>query len=425
MTESIQTFLNERKELWLKDRVKKAENDTEVAELQQQADDKFSLQEWLPDAAKRVSQLSMVSHPSKFSHPSAKTSSVIAQVKSAQDGYLRSGNVHYPLDVFGNAAAMDVYKFLSLSLTEDSTVLTGFEKDNQDLKSLIEKSSLNFASLKQAFLVIKNDDASSKTDHLVKQVYFPLENNEYHLLSILTPSGLITRLKQSIDQLRFSDATKEAKEKRKKNEHDVEGYADIFDLTVTAYGGTQPQNVSVLNSQNAGRAYLLSSCPPSFEERKIRLPTRDFFEQCLYSKGYKQSFKELQVLIRKDLDGETGKRKNTYLIRIDIDKTLRKIIEQILFKAFCIRKYKKGWSISDSYKTLPLYQRIWLDDFYEEHRKDDDGWFEEISLRISKWIINVYEDKEIIENSYMLGSGEILAVKEIVKELLDEDKEFF
>ena len=51
MTESIHTFLNERKELWLKDRVKKAENDVERAELQQQADDRFSLKEWLPDAA--------------------------------------------------------------------------------------------------------------------------------------------------------------------------------------------------------------------------------------------------------------------------------------------------------------------------------------------------------------------------------------
>ena len=152
MTASIMSFLSERKELWLKDRLKTAENDSAIAELQQQADDKFSLQEWLPDAAKRVAQLSMVSHPSKFSHPSARTSSVIAQVKSAQDGYLRSGNVNYPLDVFGNAAAMDVYKFLSLKLTEDCTVLTGFEHDDHDLKRLIENASLDFESLKQNLL---------------------------------------------------------------------------------------------------------------------------------------------------------------------------------------------------------------------------------------------------------------------------------
>ena len=39
MTESIQNFLNERKELWLKDRLKKAENDSVISELQGQADD--------------------------------------------------------------------------------------------------------------------------------------------------------------------------------------------------------------------------------------------------------------------------------------------------------------------------------------------------------------------------------------------------
>jgi CRISPR-associated protein Csy1 len=126
--------LNERKELWLKDRIKKAENENVIAELQQQANDKFSLNEWLPDAAKRVTQLSMVSHPSKFSHPSAKTSSVIAKVEQSNDGYLRSGNVDYSLDVFGNAAAMDVFKFLSLPLNEKFTVLDGFEQQDQALK---------------------------------------------------------------------------------------------------------------------------------------------------------------------------------------------------------------------------------------------------------------------------------------------------
>ncbi len=109
MIENIDAFLNERKELWLKDRLKKAENETAIAELQQQANEKFDLSEWLPDAAKRVTQLSMVSHPSKFSHPSARTSSVIVRATQANDGYLRSGNVDYPLDVFGNAAAMDVF----------------------------------------------------------------------------------------------------------------------------------------------------------------------------------------------------------------------------------------------------------------------------------------------------------------------------
>ncbi len=416
MTESIHTFLNERKELWLKDRVKKAENDVEIAELQQQADDRFSLKEWLLDAAKRVSQLSMVSHPSKFSHPSAKTSSVIAQVKSAKDGYLRSGNVHYPLDVFGNAAAMDVYKFLSLNLAEDYTVLTGFEHDHEDLKSLIEKSSLNFASLKQAFLVIKNDDASSKTDHLVKQVYFPIADTEYHLLSILTPSGLITRLKLAIDQLRFSEATKEAKDKRKKNEHDAIGYADIFDLTVTAYGGTQPQNVSVLNSQNAGRAYLLSSCPPILEKRTVRLPRTDFFAQCLYRKNYQDSFVQLHKFMQLDV--------NNLDIRTAIRNILQFVIDQVILQGLKIREYyPEGWSQQDYYAGLPKLQRIWLDSMYVEQRENDSEWRNELSEDIARWILRSYE--KVISESEMLGTTEINDVKQRVEESLRQAKEFF
>jgi len=416
MTESIHTFLNERKELWLKDRVKKAVNDVEIAELQQQADDRFSLKEWLPDAAKRVSQLSMVSHPSKFSHPSAKTSSVIAQVKSAQDGYLRTGNVHYPLDVFGNAAAMDVYKFLSLNLAEDYTVLTGFEHDHEDLKSLIEKSSLNFTSLKQAFLVIKNDDTSSKTDHLVKQVYFPIADTEYHLLSILTPSGLIARLKLAIDQLRFSEATKEAKEKRKKNEHDAIGYADIFDLTVTAYGGTQPQNVSVLNSQNAGRAYLLSSCPPILEKRTVRLPRTDFFVQCLYRKNYQDSFVQLHKFMQLDL--------NNIDIRTAIRNILQFVIDQVILQGLKIREYySEGWSQQEYYANLPKLQRIWLDEMYAEQRENDSEWRNELSEDIARWILRSYE--KVISESEMLGTAEINDVKQRVEESLRQAKEFF
>lgn len=416
MIESIQTFLNERKELWLKDRVKKAENDTVIAELQRQADDKFSLNEWLPDAAKRVSQLSMVSHPSKFSHPSAKTSSVIAHVKAAQDGYLRSGNVNYLLDVFGNAAAMDVYKFLSLNLTEDLTVLAGFEQDYQDLKNMIEKSSLDFESLKKSFLVIKNDDASCKTDHLVKQIYFPIGENEYHLLSILTPSGLITKIKQTIDQVRFSDATKEAKEKRKKNERDLQGYADIFDLTVTAYGGTQPQNVSVLNSQNAGRAYLLSSCPPFLEKRAVRLPKTDFFAQCLYRKNFQDSFIQLHKFMQLDL--------NNIDIRTAIRKIIQFVIDQVLLQGFKIREYyPEGWSNQDYYASLPKLQRIWLDQLYTTQREDNSEWRNELSEDIARWILRSYE--KVIHDAYKLGTGEINEVKQRVDKSLQQAKEFF
>lgn len=416
MTASIHTFLNARKELWLKDRLKKATNDIEIAELQQQADDKFHLKEWLPDAAKRVVQLSMVSHPSKFSHPSAKTSSIIALVSASKDGYLRTGNVDYPLDVFGNAAAMDVYKFLCLSLSNELSVLDGFEQDDQNLKNLIQQASLDFETLKTNFLMIKQNDTTSKTDHLIKQVYFPIAQDEYHLLSILTPSGLITRLKQKIDHIRFSEQTKFAKENRKKNKHDTEGYADIFDLTVTAYGGTQPQNVSVLNSQNAGRAYLLSSCPPTLEKRAIRLPKTDFFAQCLYRKNYQESFAQLHKFMQLDI--------NNIDIRTAIHNIIGFVIDQVLLQAFKIREtYPETWSDQDYYLGLPKLQRIWLDQQYQNERENDAERRDEISQNIARWILRSYE--KAINDSYTLGTGELLDVQQRVEKSLQHAKEFF
>ena len=416
MTASIKAFLNERKELWLKDRLKKAENETLIAELQQQANERFSVQEWLPDAAKRVSQLSMVSHPSKFSHPSAKTSSVIVQAKHSVDGYLRSGNVDYPLDVFGNAAAMDVFKFLSVNLNNGQTVLDAFEKQDEDLKQFIQCSSLDFDTLRSAFLVIKENDTSVKTDHLVKQVYFPIGGENYHLLSLLTPSGLITKLKQSIDAIRFSDATKLAKDRRKKNELDDVCYADIYDLTVTAYGGTQPQNVSVLNSQNAGRAYLLSSAPPQFEKRTIRLPKTDFFAQSLYRKNFQDSFLQLHKLMQLDV--------NNIDIRTAIRNIIQFVIDQVMLQAFKIRQsYAEGWSNQDYYTSLSKLQRVWLDDFYENEREQDDEWRDELSREIARWILRSYEKS--IEGSFTLGTGELVEVKKRVEKYLQHTKEFF
>ncbi|MDR6106087.1 type I-F CRISPR-associated protein Csy1 [Acinetobacter baylyi] len=416
MTDSIHTFLNERKELWLKDRLKKAENEAVIAELNRQADDKFSLNEWLPDAAKRVSQLSMVSHPSKFSHPSAKTSSVIVSSTSSSDGYLRSGNVDYSLDVFGNAAAMDVFKFLSLSLTNQSTVLDGFEQRDKDLKELLVQNNLDFENFSVEFLKIKTTDSSVKTDHLVKQVYFPIAEGEYHLLSLLTPSGLITKLKQTIDQIRFSEETKQAKEKRKKNELDEIGYSDIYDLTVTAYGGTQPQNVSVLNSQNAGRAYLLSSYPPVLEKRAIRLPKTDFFIQCLYRKNYQESFVQLHKFMQLDL--------NNIDIRTAIRNIIQFVIDQILLQALKTREYaESGWSNQDYYVGLPKLQRIWLDQIYKEEREENTEWRDELSREIARWIIRSYE--KVISDAYTLGTAELLDVKQRIEKSLQQIKEFF
>lgn len=415
MNQNISDFFVERKAAWLKARLKPSLTDEEQTHLLQEANEKFSLANWLPDAAERVGQLTMVSHPSKFSHPSAKTSSAISQNNPAHDGYLRSGNVDYELDVFGNAAAMDVYKFLSLLMDDGETVLMHLEKDSLAIKSLLTLPTESYENLKLGFLSIKQLDDISKTDRLVKQVYFPV-GEDYHLLSVLTPSGLLAQVKNRIDTIHFSEQTKQAKECRKNNEPHATGYDDIFDLTITAYGGSNPQNVSVLNAQMNGKAYLLSSTPPLLEQRAIRLPSNNFFRNSLRPKQFTETFQSLDKLIRAGI--------NNIHIREGIRNSLRRIIDQVLQRAFRIRSYGLGWSHLEHYQSLPQAQRIWLDDANLEQRENQEDWLEDVTAEFSLWILYTYE--YLFKETYIqLSDNELREIRCRVDEAISDDQEFF
>lgn len=417
MIEIINDFVNGRKELWLEPRLKKATTEEEHMRLHNEAAEKFSVQNWLQDAAKRAGQLSITTHPSKFTHPSAKSTSIIAINSPKNDGYLRTGNVQSALDVFGNAAAMDVYRFLSLQTQDnEETILDAFENNNEDLEKCITRLGLNFKELQDDFLKIKHEVGIEKTDHLLKQVYFPIGNDQkYHLLSIVTASGIITELKQRIDGLRFSEDVKEARTARREGKAYHKGYSDLFDLTIMGYGGTKPQNISVLNNQNYGRSYLLASVPPLFEKRSVRLPTNNFFIQTLYLKAEKERFIRLHQWVKQD--------RNNKDVRQTIQSIIDGIIEQILYKAYQVRQNNvKGWSNSEHYQNLHHSQKIWLDDEYEEDRQMHSEWRDDVAKQMSKVIIAMYDDTNQIK---ILGDPEFKYIADLIVESLEEDKEFF
>lgn len=413
--EAIHQFFADRKAAWLKAKAKSDGTDEEKADLEQQASERFSLASWLPDAAKRAGQLSIVSHPSKFSHPSAKTTAIIAKAKPKADGYLRTGNMDYALDVFGNAAAMDVYKFLSLPMTDGKMVLEHLEEDSPQVKALLSIPTANYDSLKEGFLSVKqSDDNKSFTDKLVKQVYFPVADNQYHLLSLLTPSGVITKLKSTIDAMRFSELASDARDCRRNSLAHATGYDDVLNLTVTGYGGTQPQNVSVLNSQNAGRAYLLMSAPPVIEKRETRFPNKNFFNQSLRSWLFKEPMHELHKLMKLDI--------NNVKIRTAIYNLIIYIVKMVVQEAAALRNAEMGWSTREHYQGLDECQRIWLDDAYLVERLAQTGWIEDLARQFSRWFLDTYESALKAE-AIPLSDHELLHAEGLIIDILNQVEE--
>lgn len=413
--EAIHQFFTDRKAAWLKAKGKSDATDEGIADLEQQASERFALASWLPDAAKRAGQLSIVSHPSKFSHPSAKTTAIIAKAKPKADGYLRTGNLEYALDVFGNAAAMDVYKFLSLPMADSRSVLEHLEEDTPEAKTLFNITSASYGELKEGFLSVKQSDGNKTySDRLVKQVYFPVADNQYHLLSLLTPSGVMTKLKTTVDAMRFSEQASQARDCRRNGLAHETGYDDVLDLTVTGYGGTQPQNVSVLNSQNAGRAYLLMSAPPTIEKRAVRLPTNDFFIQSLRSWLFKEPMQDLH---KKLID-----KRNTEDIRNSISRLITYIIKIVVQEASILRETEAGWSTKEHYQGLEGNQRIWLDDAYATTRHEQSEWIKPLSRQFARWFLGAYE-KILNTDGYTLGDQELFHVESFIIETLDADEE--
>lgn len=390
-----------------------------IAEIDNFLEEKGRDISWIVEASKQVAKLSMTSHPSKLSHPEAKTTAIIANCLYKNDGYLRTGNVHFQLDeldVTGNAAYMGAYKFLLLKLANGKSILENLEADYELLKVYFAKNLIDFESIKQNFLLIKSSNNINKTNPLVKQVYFPIDDSqEYHLLSILTSSKMLGEIKLRINNLRFSDEAKEAKKCKEKEKYHPTGYADIYKLTKIGFGGSKPQNISFLNSKSGGQFYLLSSIPPVLTKRSVRLPRTDFFAQCLYRKDFNNSFELLHKLMQLDINNER--------IRTSITNIIRFIIDQILRAVNSIREQERGWSQTPYYINLPKEQKVWLDSSNQQDGDLYPEWRDEISLRISSWIVLTYE--KVIHKAYKLGDEELLKIRNMVEEVLDKDKENF
>jgi len=416
MDKSIVDFFSDRKEGWLKKNLKASMDEIQKAELNVECEEVFSTKNWLPNAAKRAGQISISTHPCTFSHPSSRknkngyASSIIAKAECNADGFLRSGNVSVEADALGNAAALDVYKFLTVRLTDGQTLLEHIQQDTPEAKAALEINNPNkeqeYLALKNGFMAMLESDAEAITSSKIKQVYFPVDskmaNTQYHQLSILTPSGIVFDLRKRLDGMRFGDEIKALRECKRNNKKGA-SFKEIYGLTTIGYGGTKPQNISVLNNSNGGKAHLFMSMPPNFKNRDIQFPTTDIFKQNIrYTSAVCRSkFYLLDRLYKLD--------RNNTEIRSKRDELYQDLVDYVLETVWQVRSVKDQYL--ESHSSLNMNQRIWLQ---VSEAPDNDAWLEDIIEKIALFIFHGYE-KVITKNIVKLGAEEFKQVLKIVE----------
>lgn len=407
----VESFIQERLNAKL-DKLKEDES-----EKRQELLTAYQREVWLDDAARRANQIQLVTHALKFTHPSARGTSLYAP-KGMDGGETPlvgtfSVEAERTDDVVGNAAALDVYKFLKVShkgktllarvLDKDSALIAAFSDDPAQGQRWVE----TFATITQD----KNRTASHK---LAKQLYFPLDDGDYHLLAPLFPTSLVHGVYRRISEDRFGEAAKAAREARREGRPFAHGFREYPHLAVQKFGGTKPQNVSQLNSERHGENWLLASLPPTWRSEKVRPPlsVKSVFGRWF---GRRRSVRELTQTLRQFL---TKTAYRNVRIRQTRAALVNRIADELVQFAAEVGELPAGWSKAPECR-LDAAEAYWLDP--GRAREDADfaqqrqiiNWQDEICARFGNWL-----NRELQHDKLPMGEAEQVEWKGVLDKTL-------
>lgn len=317
---------------------------------------------WLADAARRVSQLQAVTHSLKAIHPDAKGSSLyVAPTALAPWPVVGSHCLgqHFEADVVGNAAALDVYKFLKLEHAGRS-LLAMSEAADEDLAAALDSDAPTAKTWMTSFAALTTPRGKPASHTQAKQLYWqvgsdPHDNANFELLAPLFPTSLVHRVYATIQEHRFGEAAKAARVARKAKVFSEQPVYEYTDLAVQQLGGTKPQNISQLNSERRGNNLLLASLPPTWRANDVQpvLGVESLFDRF----GKRTAVRKLWADLRKFLEQDKATNKPAREHRAELVDML---IDELLFFTAEVRTLAPGWSSQAACHLSETHKR-WLD----------------------------------------------------------------
>ena len=350
----VETFLSER----LAGKLEKLEpDDPKRAELQSQ----FEFRAWIEDAVRRSAQIQCATHTLKPIHADARgTNLYVAPQDLPQLNEVGShclGNV-YVDDVVGNAAALDVFKLLKLT-HEGRTLLQLSCAQDTDLAQALSTDLDEALQWLDAFAALVQPRGTPASHGYAKQLYWRVEDDahddaSYHLIAPLFGSALAHNVWQTLQEHRFGDPAKAARQSRKEGADSDTPVHEYPHLAVRKMGGTKPQNISQLNSERGGNNPLLASLPPLWQTREqVPLSSRRLMARF----GYRPEVKQTLQRLRKFLESKPPANLDTRQRR---DAMVFDLLDEWLQLSATLRTVAPGWSQRPECQ-LSAAQKHWLD----------------------------------------------------------------
>ncbi len=268
---------------------------------------------------------------------------------------------------------------------------------------------------------IKNKN--KKSYFLSKQTYFPIEDNQYHLLLPLTSSSLVHEL--HLEHKKYWDKGQETAREQNKNKKysaiNTCSYPNKAYLHVT---GSNHSNASSLNGKRGGRIALLSAMPPQWQSKfPSYVDKTEVFDKKLgfTLKTEIEELKKYLLLIKsKSLSISESKRNAAVMRKL-------RIISGNFFNyigEINIQTALKNWTI-DSH--LPIEQQL-LFEFNREDKialsvKANKKWMKTLSKSYGRWLNNQLKSKSklsltliherIWADAFLIELREFIAIQEV------------
>ncbi|MDZ7857077.1 type I-F CRISPR-associated protein Csy1 [Sphaerotilus sp.] len=317
---------------------------------------------WLDDAARRVSQIQAVTHSLKPIHPEAKGTNLYSPPASLSALEVVGSHclgAEFIGDVVGNAAALDVYKFLKLS-HQGRSLLDLVLAHDADLVAALSDDAAQASGWLEAFAGLVDPRGQVASHTLAKQLYWPVGDDPhddagFHLLAPLYASSLAHRVYLTIQDDRFSDEAKAARKARHDGEFSERPVHEYPQLAVQQLGGTKPQNISQLNSERRGNNCLLASLPPVWKSIDLKplLGADTMFNRYGRRDDVRQTLRALLAFLKTD----STRNVETRTHRAELVDALT---DELLQFTAELRTLAPGWSQAPECR-LNLAERHWLD----------------------------------------------------------------
>lgn len=317
---------------------------------------------WVQDAARRVRQIQTVTHSLKSTHPDARGTNLYrppANLTVLDEVGSHCLGPDFARDVVGTPAAWEIYKFLKLDY-QGSRLLDLAQNMDADLTAALSDDPTEAESWVRAFAGLTSEPDRLASHTLAKQLYWltgsdPHDDSQYHLLAPLYASSLVHRVWEQIQDDRFGEAARTARDAQRANAWSDRSVREYPQLAVQKLGGSKPQNISQLNSERRGNNYLLASLPPTWRAPDVRplLRTDSMYRRYERRDGVRQTVRTLLAFLRSDpVKNIESRRQRNELVDLLIDELLQYAAE--------LRTLDPGWSQQRDCWLSPA-ERDWLD----------------------------------------------------------------